>query len=215
MRCRATEVAVERQVVGRRRRVGAGERYAEQGVGTEPALVGRAVELDERLVDARLVRRIEPDDGRADRIANVADRGQHALAPVARSIAVAKLDGLVGARGSAGRHRRPTERSIGQGDVHLDRWIAARIEDLARVDELDCRIHDFLAARDVDGTLAGAAALGAGRLGALGAGLAATLDTAALGAGRLGGGVGAGLATGLAGRAGVSLAALGVGPGRC
>ena len=61
------EVAVERQVVRRGRRVGAGERDAEDRVGAELALVRRAVEVDEQRVDAGLVGRVEAEQRRRDR----------------------------------------------------------------------------------------------------------------------------------------------------
>ena len=67
----AAEVAVERQVVRRRRRVGAGERHAEDRVGPERALVGRPVDVDEGGVDAGLVRRVEAQQRRRDDVGDV------------------------------------------------------------------------------------------------------------------------------------------------
>ncbi len=52
-----TEIAVERQVVRGRRGVRARQRDTEDRVRAELALVGRAVELDEQLVDRGLVAR--------------------------------------------------------------------------------------------------------------------------------------------------------------
>ena len=63
---------------------------------------------------------------------------QDALAAVAALVAVAQLDRLVGTgRGARrdGRAARPTPSSVSDRD--LDRRVAARIEDLLRVDELD------------------------------------------------------------------------------
>ena len=51
----AAQVAVERQAVRGRGRVGARQRHAEDRVGAQVALVGRAVEVDQQLVDGRLV----------------------------------------------------------------------------------------------------------------------------------------------------------------
>ena len=64
---------------------------------------------------------------------------QHALAAVARLVAVAQLDRLVGAGRGARRDGRPADRAVGEDDVDLDRRIAARIEDLAGVDDVDRR----------------------------------------------------------------------------
>ena len=62
---------------------------------------------------------------------------EHALAAVARLVAVAQLDRLVGAGRRARRHGRPADRAVGEDDVDLDRRVAARVEDLARVDDVD------------------------------------------------------------------------------
>ena len=58
-RLRAAEIAVERLIAVARRGLGGGERHAENGVGAEPLLVLRAVEIAEALVDAALVAGIE------------------------------------------------------------------------------------------------------------------------------------------------------------
>ena len=60
---------------------------------------------------------------------------QDALAAVARLVAVAQLDRLVRAGRGARRHGRPADRAVVEDDVDLDRRVAARIEDLARVDD--------------------------------------------------------------------------------
>ena len=79
-RRRSADIAVERQAGRFGRGLGDRERHAEDGVGPEPRLVGRAVEGDHRLVDLELVLRLEA----GDRVENVAidrfDRLQHALA---------------------------------------------------------------------------------------------------------------------------------------
>ena len=61
---RAADIAVERQAGGLRRRLGDRERDAEDGVGAELRLVGRAVERDHRLVDLDLVFGLEAGDAR-------------------------------------------------------------------------------------------------------------------------------------------------------
>ena len=78
-----------------------------------------------------------PSSSGAIRSITLRDRGQDALAAVAALVAVAQLDRLVGAGRGARRHRRPADRAVAEDDVDLDRRIAARVEDLARVDELD------------------------------------------------------------------------------
>jgi hypothetical protein len=61
----------------------------------------------------------------------------------------------------AGRDRRPADRAVGEDDVDLDRRITARIEDLARVDDVDevfssgLRLRAFLAGSARPGDRAG------------------------------------------------------------
>ena len=62
----AAEVAPERQTLLRRRRLRGGQRYAEDRVGAQPRLVRRAVELDHRAVERRLVGGVEPVHGVGD-----------------------------------------------------------------------------------------------------------------------------------------------------
>ena len=124
-RALAAQVAVEREA----ERVGAGprrrERDAERGVGAEPALVGRAVQLDEQRVDAPLVAGVHALEARGDGLAHVAGRLELALAAVARGVAVAQLDRLVLAGGGAGRDGRPPEGAALEAAIHLECRIAA------------------------------------------------------------------------------------------
>mmetsp|Transcript_46027 Transcript_46027/g.144790 ORF Transcript_46027/g.144790 Transcript_46027/m.144790 type:complete len:536 (-) Transcript_46027:86-1693(-) len=130
------EVAVERHALGCGSRLGGRERHAQDGVGSDGALVCGAVEAIHLCVNRRLVRRVHPDKLRGEHLVHVVDRREHALphVPVA---AVAQLDRLVGACRSAARHRRPRQHAS-RDKVHLDRRIAARVVDLARLDRLDC-----------------------------------------------------------------------------
>src|SRR5260370_8860114 len=100
-------------------------------------LVRRAVELEERLVDAGLLGGLQPLDLRGDRLLDGAHGLADALAAVALLVAVAQLDRLALAGAGAGRHRRAPPRP--GLDLHLDpdRGIPARVEALARVDAGD------------------------------------------------------------------------------
>ena len=48
----AADIAIERQAGGLRRRLGHRQRHAQDGVGAQPRLVGRAVQRDHGVVDA-------------------------------------------------------------------------------------------------------------------------------------------------------------------
>ena len=59
---------------------------------------------------------------------------EHALAKIALGVAVTQLDGLELAGGGAGGDYGAADGAVGQGDLHLDGGVAARIQDLATVD---------------------------------------------------------------------------------
>ena len=134
---RPAQVLVERQaaLVGAGARDG--QRHAEERVGAEARLVRRAVELEQRAVHGGLLRRLEAFDLGRDRLRHVAHRLAHALAAVAGVVVVAQLDRLARARRGAGGHHSAAEGARVEPDLDLDRGIAARVEDLARVDGAD------------------------------------------------------------------------------
>ena len=110
----AAEVAPQRQALLGGLRVGGGERHAEDRVGAEPRLVGRAVELDQRPVERLLVGGVAcPSSRRGDLAVDVGHRARHALAPPRRA-AVAQLGRLELARGGARGHRRAAVRAGAQ-----------------------------------------------------------------------------------------------------
>ena len=120
-----------------------GERDAENGVGAEPALVRRAVELDHDLVDLDLLLGVHAAERVEDLAVDGVDRLLHALAEIARLVAVAQFDRLMGAGGGARRHRRAAHRAVFQHHIDLDRGIAAAIENFA-ADDVDDGGHGSL-----------------------------------------------------------------------
>ena len=127
----AADVAVERLVLGDGRGLGHRQRHAEDGVGAEPALVGRAVERDHRLVDLGLRLGVHAAERVEDLAVDRIDRLAHALAAVARLVAVAQFDRLMRAGGGAGGHRGAAVGAVLQHHVDLDGRIAAAVEDFA------------------------------------------------------------------------------------
>jgi len=145
----AADVLVERQLGVRRRGLGHGQAHAQDRVGAEAALVGRAVEVDQGAVDVELVFRVHAgervEDIAVDRLARLG----HALAAVALRIAVALLDRLVLAGGGAGRHRGAAHGAALQRHVHLDRGIAPAVQNFAR-DDVDDGGHACVSLRLMD-----------------------------------------------------------------
>ena len=138
----AAEITIERQSERLRRRLGYGHGHTEDGIGAEPGLVGRAVELDERVVDAALVLGVHAGERIEDLAVDGTDRLEHALAEVAPLVAVAQLDGLVRTRGCPRRHRGTTPCSVLEDDIDLDGGVAATVEDLA-ADDVDDGSHEL------------------------------------------------------------------------
>ncbi len=74
---------------------GGGQRRAEDGVGAEAPLVWRAVELDQRLIEAFLIQDVETAQPLGNLTRDVAYGIRHALAAIPLEVAVAELHGLV------------------------------------------------------------------------------------------------------------------------
>jgi hypothetical protein len=141
-RARAAEVAVQRQAGFFGRCLRDGHRHGQHRVGAEARLVVGAVQLDQRLVEEGLFRRVEAHDGFGDFGVDVLDGLQHALAQVAAGFAVTQFDGFARAGGRARRHRRAAHHARFQQHVAFDGGVAARIENLAADDINDCT-HGF------------------------------------------------------------------------
>src|SRR5205085_2029990 len=108
----------------------------EDRVGTEPALVRRSVEVEQRLVDQPLLGDLVADDLRADLVLDCVDGVADALAAVALA-AVALLDGLERTGGGAAGNGGPRHGAVVEEHLDLDGRVAAGVEDLATGDGLD------------------------------------------------------------------------------
>ena len=128
----ASEVEEERLARLRGGRLRGRQRDAENRIRAQTTLVGRAVELDQPLVDPALVGGVESTQGSGDLTPDVRDRLGDAL-PAPRLAAVAQLERLVDTGRGSGWHRGPAMRARLEHDVGLDGRIAARVEDLPGV----------------------------------------------------------------------------------
>ena len=134
---RAAEVAKERLAGRVCRRLGAGQRNGEDGIGAEGGLVVGAVEIEHRLVDRRLVGGIDAGERREHLVVDVGDGLPDALAEVAALVAVAQLERLVFAGARAAGHGGAPKRAVLEGDIGLDGGVATRVEDFAGQDAFD------------------------------------------------------------------------------
>ena len=121
-RARPAEVAVERQVVRRRGRVGAGE-ARRRGSRWRPSLplLGVPSSSMSAASIAGLVGGVGAQSAGAIISRTFSTALQDALAAEAGLVAVAQLDRLVGAGRGARGDGRPADRAVGEDDVDLDR----------------------------------------------------------------------------------------------
>ena len=133
-RVRPAEVPEEREPEVVRGGAGAGERHAEDRVGAQRLLLGRAVELAERAVDQGLLGGVHALELGRDHALHVAHGLEHALAAEAPTVVVAELERLGAARRGARGHRRPALGAAVEMDLDLEGRVPAGVEDLAGVD---------------------------------------------------------------------------------
>ena len=129
VRLRSAEVPIERHPGRLRGCVRRGERNAEDGIGSQPRLVGGAVELDQGGVDRRLVGDVCADELWRDLVENVPDRLLHPLATVASGVSVPELQRLVLTGRRAGGHDCRAASGLGVGGDG-DGRVAAGVENL-------------------------------------------------------------------------------------
>ena len=108
MRVGAANVAIQRQpdLVGTG--LGHRQRRAQDRVRAQVALVGRAVQVVQHLVDGALIKRVGALQLTRDRAVDIADRPLNAPAAPSRTVAVTQLDSLEGAGRRPRRDGRAT-----------------------------------------------------------------------------------------------------------
>jgi hypothetical protein len=71
-----------------------GQRHTQQGIGTELALVGRAIQGNQLFIQTALVVGIETRERRGNARVDVGHRVAHTLAEIARLVAITQFDGF-------------------------------------------------------------------------------------------------------------------------
>ena len=131
------DIGIERQAAG----IGCGLRHREAGaedrVRADAGLVFGAVQFDHRHIDIALVFGVEAEQAFGDLAVHRVHRLGHALAQIARLVAIAQFDRFVRPGGCARWHRRAAEAAVFQQDIDFDGGIAPAIEDFAAVDVND------------------------------------------------------------------------------
>ena len=97
---------MQRHLRRRRRCSSESQRDGEGGVSSEASLVRRPVEINKRLIQGSLIKKVSANNGPGDFIPDMPHRASASVAAIASRIAVAKFDGLRRSSGGAGRNRR-------------------------------------------------------------------------------------------------------------
>ena len=143
VRVGAAKVAIEGKSARFRRRFGHRQRDTEDGVGAEPALVGRAIELLEGIVDPPLLLGVHAGQCIEDFAVDGVHRIAHALAQVALLVPVPQLDRLVRPGRGAGGYTGAALRAVLEDHIDLDRGVAAAVQDFT-ADDVDDGCHGIV-----------------------------------------------------------------------
>ena len=130
----ATDVAIEGQTESVGSSLGTSEADAEDGVGTELALGGSAVQSQHLVVQCALVQHAVTLEGGSDDFVHVLHSLQGTLAEVAVLVAVAEFEGFVLTSAGTGGNSSTTHYTIFQNHVDFYSRVATRIKDLTSND---------------------------------------------------------------------------------
>ena len=112
-------------------------RDGEDGVGSELALVGGAVEFAHDGIEFALVAGVHALEFGGDDLVDVVDGLENALADVTRLVAVAQFDGLVLAGGGSAGHCGAAAGAAFEDDIGFDGRIATGVKNFARKNQFD------------------------------------------------------------------------------
>lgn len=129
----AADITVKRLRAGLGGGFRGGQRHAKDRVRAQPALVRGAVQLDHQPVDADLIGHILADQVLGDLAVDGGDGFQHALAHIARLVAVALFHRLMGAGRGARGHGGAAHGAVLQRHVDLDGRVAAAVQNFTGI----------------------------------------------------------------------------------
>jgi len=146
VRVGSAEVAEQWKAAGVRGGPGDGHADADDGVRTEPRLVRRPVEIDQRLVDQPLVVGLMAEQFRLDFVDDTLNRPAHRLTAVFRAT-VSELHGFKGAGRGPARYPGAPDGPVVQGHLDLEGRVTAGIQDLPGMDRFNGGHRRLLALR--------------------------------------------------------------------
>ena len=130
----AAQVAVERNFKGLGHGARGGHGDGQNGVGSQLALVRRAVQGNHGLVEQPLIGRVHAFQFGCNDGFHIGHGLQRALAQIVGFVAVAQFHGLMLAGGSARGHDRAAQCAAFQNYVRFHGRIAARVQNFAGMD---------------------------------------------------------------------------------
>src|SRR5690606_442724 len=133
----AAQITIEWQVGFFGRRTCYGHAHRKQCVSAQPLLVFCAVEVDQHVIQKRLILCIQAHQGFGNLGIDVFHRFAHTLSEVTTSVTIAQLNGFAGTSGCARWYSSPAHGTGFEQHVTFDGGIAARIQDLAADDVYD------------------------------------------------------------------------------
>ena len=106
---------------------GGGHRDAQDSISAQARFGGRAVQINQALVQTGLIGGIKPGDGWGNVLADVGNGRLHPLTAKTPLIPIAQFQRLIDAGRCAGRHGGPPKSAAGQRHVYFNGRVAARI----------------------------------------------------------------------------------------
>src|SRR5690606_3523288 len=134
-----TNIAVQGQSGCVCRSLGNGQRDTQDRIGAETALVGRAIKLDQRTIDMKLLLGFHAAKGFENFAIDGIHGPTHALAEITRTT-IAQFDGLMGPRRCTRWNGGTAKRAVLQGHVNLNGRVAAAVENFTS-DDVDDSSH--------------------------------------------------------------------------
>ena len=132
-RLSTADIAIKRLACGLGGGFGNGHRDAQNRVRTQTALILGAVHFDHNRINCGLFSGVKPNQRVGQFAIDARDRLLNTFAHIARFIAIAHLNRLIGACGCTRRHSRAAQGAIFEDYIHLNGGVATAVENFAGV----------------------------------------------------------------------------------
>src|SRR4030042_1915203 len=107
-----------------------GQREPTDGIGSQLGFIRGSVQMDQSGVNPFLVENIHPEKFWGNQTMDMIDRLPDAFPKISLRIFIPSFQSLVAAGRSPRRDGSPSHKTAIQKDLHFDRWVSSRIDDL-------------------------------------------------------------------------------------